>query len=86
MEESRNLRLHIVKRVHLDTTFVLTELCPPEDTQTEVNGCGVESINVSTKLENVGSSFLARFSNQVVCVFLKDAVVSIAIGIGQISL
>ena len=65
---------------------MLAKLCPPKDTQTEINGRGVESINVATKLEDVGSSFLACFGNQVVCVFLKDAVVSIAVGIGQISL
>ena len=47
MEEGWKPRLYIIKRMYLDATLVLAELCPPEDTQTEVNGHGVESIIVS---------------------------------------
>ena len=65
--------------MHLDTPFLLAEFNLSKNRKTQVNSCRIESINVTAKFENMISTLLSCFANQVVSIFFKDVIVSILI-------
>ena len=85
MEKGRNLSLQVIQGMYLDTTLVLAELSPPEDIQAQRDGRGIESIDVAVKLEDFCSPFASGLTDKVVCILLEDAIVTVGIGLAQIT-
>lgn len=65
--------------MYLYTAFPLSKLCPPKHLQTEVDGRGVESINIATEFEDVFATSLSCLANEVESELLKDAIIPILI-------
>ena len=63
---------NIVKRMHFDTSLSVSELCPPEDTQTKVDGGRVKGIYLSVYLKIFVDSFLSCNINHPISKLLKD--------------
>lgn len=55
IHKCRNLSLHIVKHVHLDATFMLTELRPLGHGETKVYGGGVKGVDTTFNLKGSGN-------------------------------
>ena len=85
MKEGRNLSFQVIQGMYLDTTLMLAELSPPEDIQAQRDGRGIKSINVTVKFEDVCSSFASGLTDKVVCILLEDAIVTVGIGLAQIT-
>lgn len=66
--------------MYFDTTFAFAKLCPPKHRKAEVNGCGIERIDVAVEPENRGYTFAPCLVNQVIGKLLEDAVISVLIG------
>ena len=79
MKEGRNLCFHIVQGMYLDAAFLLSELRPPENFQTQVNGGWIESIYIAIRFEDVNAAFLSHLAYKIESIFLEYAVVSILI-------
>ena len=71
--------------MYLDTALMLAELSPPKHIQAQRYGRGVESIDISVKLEDICSPFASGLTDKVVCILLEDAVVTVGIGLAQIT-
>ena len=69
--------------VHLDTTFLLAELRPPEHRQAERYRSRVECIDLVSELEYVRSPLLPGLRHHVESKLLKDAIVAVLVGCGQ---
>lgn len=79
MKEGRNLCFYIIQCMYLDTTFLLSELRPPENFQTQVYRGWIESVYIAIKFEDVNATFLSHLAYKIESIFLKYAVVSILI-------
>ena len=51
--------------MHLVTAILLYKHYPAKHLQTEVNGCGVESIDIATLLEDIIATSPSRLTNEV---------------------
>ena len=58
--------------MHFDTSLSVSELCPPEDTQTKVDGGRVKGIYLSVYLKIFVDSFLSCNINHPISKLLKD--------------
>ena len=52
MEKRRHLGLHIVESMDFYPAFLLPKLRPAEDCKAEFNGCRIEGIDRSAKIED----------------------------------
>ena len=43
--------------MYFNTSFFLTEFCPPKYNQTQVNDCRIESINITTEIKDTSLEF-----------------------------
>jgi hypothetical protein len=64
---------------------VLAELSPPEDIQAQRYGCGIESIDVAVKLEDVRCPLTSGLTHEVIGIFLEDMIVSVGVSLCQIA-
>ena len=85
VNECRNLCLNIKERMYFNASFVLTELSPLKDTQTKWDSGWVERVDIAILLEDIIYPQLASLCHHVECKVLKDAIVSLLIGLGQIT-
>ena len=69
----------------LDSTLMLTELGPPEHIQAQGYGRGIESIDVTVRLEDVHCPLTSGLTDEVVGIFLEDAIVAIGVGLCKIT-
>ena len=60
VDESRNIRLNLVERMHLDARFCTAKLCPPEDAQTKIDGSRVEGKHLPFYLKLFVDSLSSR--------------------------
>ena len=60
MHVCRDLRFDIIQGMHLDATFVFAKFGPPEHLKAQVDGRGIESINPSIQVKNLGCSWPRR--------------------------
>lgn len=49
-----------------------TELCPPKYNQTQVNGCRIESINITAEIKDINFALLLCLFNHVISKGFKD--------------
>lgn len=75
----------IIKRVHLDPTFVLAEFSPLEHRQTEVYGCGVKGVYMTVKLEDFLYPPTAGLRNHEEGKLLEDAVIALLVSFAKIA-
>ena len=68
-----------------DSTLMLTELGPPKDIQAQRYGRGIESIDVTVKLEDVRSTLTSGLTDEVIGILLEDVIVTIGVGLCQIT-
>lgn len=85
VEKSRDLGNNIKKGMHFDPTFRLAKASPPEKTQTQINRCGIESIEATGKFKFPGNTLPLGDRNHFIGKFLKDLVVSIRVSLGKIA-
>lgn len=71
--------------MYLDATLMFAEFSPPEDIQAQRDGRGIESIDVTVKLEDIRSPLASGLTDKVVCILLEDAIVTVGIGLAQIT-
>ena len=84
MEECRHLCLYIIERMDFYAAFMCAECCPPKDTQAEVYGCRIKSIDIAAKSEYIRCPFSACLLHQIVSIVLKNVVIPLRVGICQI--
>ena len=85
MEECRHLGLDVIEGVYLDATLMLAELGPPKHGQTQVDGRGIESIDIATKFEDVRNPLASGFRHKEVCKLLEDTAVAVLVGFREIA-
>src|SRR5690606_24288597 len=76
---------NVIKGMYFNATFCLSELCPPEEIQTQVNRCGVESIKSTNNLKFFGNTFPLSNRYHLVCKFLKDLAVPVRVCLGKVA-
>ena len=86
VEKGRDLGFDVIQRMHLDSSFPFPEQRPFEDAQTQVDGGGVEGIDVAAKLEDFRCPALTCLCHHAVGELLEDAVVPTAVGLGEVAL
>src|SRR5690554_6234358 len=67
MHKSRDLGFDIEQCVEFDSCFGFTELCPPKDTQTQVDCCGIKSIHFPFNFKIFDYPFLSSNANHMIC-------------------
>ena len=70
--ERGNVRLNLIKRMHLDARFGSTELCPPEDAQAKVDGSRIEGKHLPLYLKLFVDSLSSRNVYHMVGKLFKD--------------
>ena len=85
MHKSRYLRLNIVKHIHLYPSLILAELNPLEDYQRQVDGGGVESIDMTLNLEDLVYSASSAQLNHIVGELLEDVVIRLFVSLAKIA-
>ena len=85
MHVCRDLRFDIVQGVHLDSSFVLSKTGPPEHIETQVDGRGIEGVNVAVQVENLGRTLLSGGLDHVESELLEDAIIPIFVGFGEVA-
>ena len=86
MEECWYLGLNVVESMYFNTTLMFAKLCPPEYVQTQIYRRRVECIDIAVQFEDVNGAFTPSFINKKINKILKDAIVSILICSGKITL
>ena len=79
VEEGRHLGFNVIQRMHLDAAFPFPEQRPPENAQAQVDGRGVEGIDVPAELEDFCRPAFASFRHYTVGELLEDAVVAVVV-------
>ena len=59
VDESRNIRLNFIERMHLDTRFYTVKFCQPEDVQAKINDSRVEGKHLPFYLKVIVNSLLS---------------------------
>jgi len=85
VNKGRNLGNNVIEGMYLDTTFCLSKTCPPEEIQTQINRCGVESIESTCNFKFFSNTFPLSDRYHLVCKFLKDITGSLRICLGKIA-
>ena len=85
VHESRHLSFHIIKCVHLDSTLVFAEFSPLEHRQTKVYGGGIESVDMTVKLEDFLNPAFAGFRYHEEGVLLEYAIIPLLVGLAKIA-
>ena len=85
VEEGRNQSLQVIEGMDFYPAHVLAELSPPEDIQAQRYGRGIESIDVTVKLEDVRCPLTSGLTDEIIGILLEDAIVTIGIGFCQIA-
>ena len=85
MHESRHLCFYVIERMHLDAAFVLAELRPLEHRKAQVDGGGIEGIDMAVKLEDFLYSAPSGLRNHIEGELLEDAVVALLVGFAKIA-
>lgn len=85
MNVGRYLGHNIKQGVNLDASLGFSEGCPLEQTQAEVNGCGVERIELSVQDELPVKSLALCKIDHIVGKLLEYPVVPVRIGVGNIA-
>ena len=65
MVEGWHLCLQVIEDVSLDATFLLSELRPPENFQTQVYRGWIESVYIAIKFEDVNATFLSHLAYKI---------------------
>ncbi len=94
VDERRNIRFNLVKRMHLDACFCPTvidfvackkqEFCPPEDAQAKIDSCRIEGIHLPVYLKVFVDPLLSRKVYHMIGKFFKDARLASLVGLGEI--
>ena len=79
----RNLRNNVNLCVNLDARLGAPELSPSENRHTEVDGSGVDGIELAMQLKLLRDSLSLGFGHHVESKLLKDAVVSKVVSLGE---
>lgn len=66
-----------------DASLLTPEFCPSEDRETEVNGCGVNSIESSMQFKLPGESSLLSLADHIAGKLFIDSVITESIGLGD---
>ena len=64
---------------------MLAKFGPPEHLEAQVNGRGIESVNVAVQVENLGCPLLSGHVDHVESEVLKDAVIPIFVGFRKVA-
>ena len=84
--EHRYLRNDIHLSMNLDTRLRASELCPAKDRHTEIDSCGVHSIESAMQLKLSRNSSLLRKNHHVECELFKDTIISEVVRLGECAL
>lgn len=82
VKEGGYLRLNVIQRVYFDATLPFPEQGPVKDAEAEVNGSGIESVDITSQLEDLHRPALPCLGHHAICKFLEDAIVAVAIRLG----
>lgn len=85
MNICRYLGHHVKQRVDLYPALGLSEVSPLKQAQTEVNRCGIESIEPSMQLKLPVESLALSEPNHMIGKLLKDPVIPVGIGVCDIA-
>ena len=81
--EDRYLGSDINLCMNPDTSLRSPKFCPSEDRETEVNGCGVDSIESSMKFKILSDSSLLSLADHIEGKLFIDSVITESIGLGD---
>src|SRR5690554_876596 len=79
------LGFNIEQSVEFDSCFGFTELCPPKDTQTQVDCCGIKSIHFPFNFKIFDYPFLSSNANHMICKVFKYFRISFFVGFRKIA-
>lgn len=79
VEERRHGGLQIVKEMDLHAAFPFSELCPPEDRQTQRYCCRVERIDITVQLEDVHHPFAPGLGHHIEGEVFKNPIVPVLV-------
>lgn len=85
MEKSRHLGFDIVESMDFYPALSLPELRPAEDREAEFDGCGIECVDSSAKVEYLRNIQTTSLFHHVVGELLKDAIIPILVRFGQVA-
>ena len=85
MEKRRHLGLHIVESMDFYPAFLLPKLRPAEDCKAEFNGCRIEGIDRSAKIEDRRIFQITSEFHHIVCILFEDAAVPILVRFCQVA-
>ena len=79
VQKARYRSLYIIQRVKFDSAFVFSKFSPPENAQTQVNGCGILCVHIPINLYFKIASITAftGFINQDVGKLFKDFIAAL---------
>ena len=72
--------------MNLDAAFPLSKLRPPEDREAQIDGGGIECVDIPFQIKDIDLSLLPGLRDKIICVLLEDSIISILIGIRKICL
>ena len=80
-----NLSDNIVKCMDLNTTFSLSEACPPEKIQTQIYSSGIKSIKPACNFKFFINALFLSDRYHFIGKFFKDLVIFVCISLGKIA-
>ena len=85
MEKRRHLGLYIVESMDFYPAFLLPELRPAEDCEAEFDGCRIEGIDSSTKIEYRRIVQITSKFHHVESILFEDAAVPVLVRFCQVA-
>lgn len=85
MEKSRHLGFNIVESMDFYPALSLPELRPAEDREAEFDGCGIECVDSSAKVEYLRNIQITSLFHHVVGELLKDAIIPVLVRFCQVA-
>lgn len=85
MHVCRDLRLNIIQGMHLDATFMFAAFGPPEHLEAQVDGRGIEGVNVGVQVENLDRTFLSGNLDHVESELLENVVIPVFVSLGKVA-
>ena len=64
---------------------MLAKFGPPEHLEAQVDGRGIEGVDVAVQVKNLGRSLLSGLIDHVKSELLKDAVIPVFVGLGKVA-